>query len=191
MHKSISRLLLNTWIRKKRSKERRKGERTSPKDSNSKMSQELQIDGYFSIKPVSLEKRYFSPHLPEVIQQPDPPPHNTRSILPGSGMSPTPSSMKKAPTYFLTFVKRWNKMVAVHFRWWNPGSPVVKNPHLSMQGTRIWSLVQEDPTCPGAAKPAGRNSWGPQDESRAPQQEKPPQWEALAPQQRAAPVPRN
>ena len=55
--------------------------------------------------PMSLEKRYFSPHLPEVIQQPDPPPH-TRSILPGSGVSPIPSSKKKAPTYFLTFVRR-------------------------------------------------------------------------------------
>ena len=31
--------------------------------------------------------------------------------------------------------------------------------HLSMQGARVQSLGQEDPTCWGAAKPMPRNSW--------------------------------
>ena len=33
-----------------------------------------------------------------------------------------------------------------------PGGPVVKNP-LPMQGTWVQSLIQEDPTYSGAAKP--------------------------------------
>ena len=58
---------------------------------------------------------------------------------------------------------------------------------LPMQGTRVQSLVQEDPTCHGAAKSMRRNSstcattteiHAPR--ARAPQQEKPPQWEAHA-----------
>ena len=28
-----------------------------------------------------------------------------------------------------------------------------------MQGTRVWALVQEDPTCRGATKPVGHNYW--------------------------------
>ena len=31
--------------------------------------------------------------------------------------------------------------------------------HLSMQGTQVRSLVREDPTCRGAAKPMRHNSW--------------------------------
>ena len=31
--------------------------------------------------------------------------------------------------------------------------------HLPMQGTWIWSLVQEDPTCHGATKPVHHNYW--------------------------------
>ena len=87
-----------------------------------------------------------------------------------------------------------------------------------MQGTRVWALVQEDPTCRGATKPVHHNYWAwaleptshnywacePQPLSlqatttearepraRAPQQEKPPQWEARAPQWRVAPAPCN
>ena len=30
---------------------------------------------------------------------------------------------------------------------------------LPMQGTRVWSLVREDPTCHGAAKPVHHNYW--------------------------------
>ena len=71
-----------------------------------------------------------------------------------------------------------------------------------MQGTRVRALLQEDPTCRGATKPVRHNYWAcalepkPQllsprattTEARAPraraaQQEKPPQWEARAPQQ--------
>ena len=58
-----------------------------------------------------------------------------------------------------------------------------------MQGTRVWALVREDPTCRGATKPVRRNYWDcvPQllslwatttearvPRARAPQQEKPP-----------------
>ena len=31
--------------------------------------------------------------------------------------------------------------------------------HLLMQGTRVWALVQEDPTCRGATKPVSHNYW--------------------------------
>ena len=31
--------------------------------------------------------------------------------------------------------------------------------HLPIQGTRVWSLVQEDSTCPGAAEPVHHNYW--------------------------------
>ena len=30
---------------------------------------------------------------------------------------------------------------------------------LPMQGTRVWALVQEDPTCRGATKPVRHNHW--------------------------------
>ena len=71
---------------------------------------------------------------------------------------------------------------------------------LPIQGTRIQALVQEDPTCRGATKPMHHNYWAcalePQatttearvPRARAPQQEKPPQWEAPAPQRRVAPT---
>ena len=82
---------------------------------------------------------------------------------------------------------------------------------LPMQGTRIPALVWEDPTCRGATKPvhhnywacalepASHNYWSPQapttearvPRARAPQQKKPPQWEAHAPQRRVAPAHRN
>ena len=84
-----------------------------------------------------------------------------------------------------------------------------------MQGTRVQALVQEDPTCSGATQlvrhnyracalePASHNYWAREPhllsphatttEARAPrahalQQEKPPQREAHAPQQRVAPA---
>ena len=80
-----------------------------------------------------------------------------------------------------------------------------------MQGTRFWALVQEDPTCRGATKPRASQllilssrAREPQllspraattearmPRARAPQQEKPPQWEARAPQRRVAPARRN
>ena len=80
-----------------------------------------------------------------------------------------------------------------------------------MQGKQVRALVWEDPTCRGATKPMRRNYWAcalkpashnywsprattteartPRD--RAPQQEKPLQWEARAPQRRVAPAHRN
>ena len=69
---------------------------------------------------------------------------------------------------------------------------------LSMQGTRVRALVREDPTCSGATKPMhhnywacalelmSHNYWARAPRARAPQQEKPPQWEARAPQRRVA-----
>ena len=89
---------------------------------------------------------------------------------------------------------------------------------LPMQGTWVQALVWEDPTCCGATKPMCHNHWAcalepvrhnywaraPQLLSlsatateacapiaRALQQEKPPQWEARAPQRRVAPTRRN
>ena len=38
-----------------------------------------------------------------------------------------------------------------------PHGPVVKN--LSMQGTQVWFLVQEDPMCHGATRPMCHNYW--------------------------------
>ena len=75
---------------------------------------------------------------------------------------------------------------------------------LPMQGTWVRTLVREDPTCRGATKPVCHNYWAcalleptchnywacaPR--ACAPQQEKPPQWEARAPQRRAAPARHN
>ena len=77
-----------------------------------------------------------------------------------------------------------------------------------MQGTVVWALVQEDPTCCRATKPVRHNYWACALEAvshnywspctttteahmpraHAPQQEKPPQWEARAQQQRVAPA---
>ena len=31
--------------------------------------------------------------------------------------------------------------------------------HLPLQETRVWSLIQEDPTCHGATKPISHNYW--------------------------------
>ena len=86
-----------------------------------------------------------------------------------------------------------------------------------MQGTRVWALVQEDPTRCGATKSVRHNYWACALEpvshnywacvlqllsphatttearatrARAPQQEKPPQW-AHAPQWRVVPAHRN
>ena len=80
--------------------------------------------------------------------------------------------------------------------------------HLPVQGTWVRALVREDPTCCRATKPVRHNYWAcalepmshnywspcaTTTEARVPracalQQEKPPQWEACAPQQRVAPT---
>ena len=81
---------------------------------------------------------------------------------------------------------------------------------LPIQGTWVRALVWEDPTRRGATKLVRHNYWacalGPvshnywahvsqllslRPRARAPQQEKPPQWEARAPQQRVASARRN
>ena len=66
---------------------------------------------------------------------------------------------------------------------------------LSMQGTRVRALVQEDPTCHGATKPVHHNYWACVLQLLKPAHlepllcnEKPPQWEARTPQQRVAPL---
>lgn len=78
LHKSVSRLLFNPLMRKKRkekkSKEKRDGRREGrggegkgnlPKGLKLKMSQELQIRLVFYSKgPIPLGTRYFLPHLP-------------------------------------------------------------------------------------------------------------------------------
>ena len=74
---------------------------------------------------------------------------------------------------------------------------------LPMQGTRVRTLVWEDPTCRRATKPvhhndwacalepASHNYWAHVPRARAPQQEKPPRWEARALQRRVAPTRHN
>ena len=72
-----------------------------------------------------------------------------------------------------------------------------------MQGTGVQALVREDRTCCGATKPVCHNYWACEPQllslratttearmpgAHAPQQEKPPQWEARAPQRRLAPA---
>ena len=71
---------------------------------------------------------------------------------------------------------------------------------LPTQGTQVWCLVQEDPTCHGASKsvrhnywacslePASHNYWAHSPRAHALQQEKPPQREACALQWRVAPA---
>ena len=71
--------------------------------------------------------------------------------------------------------------------------------HLPIQGTRVRSLAREDATCRRATKPMGHNYWACSattteahtPRARAPQQEKPLQWEVRAPQRRVAPAGRN
>ena len=96
-------------------------------------------------------------------------------------------------------IKYWTSLVAQWLRI-----------RLPMQGTWVWALVWEDPTCHGATKPMHHNCWActlepePQllntrattTEAHTPrahalQQEKPLQWEALTLQRRVAPARRN
>ena len=62
---------------------------------------------------------------------------------------------------------------------------------LPMQGTQVRALVWEDPTCRGAAGPVSHNCWACASGAGAPQQERPPWWEAHAPWWRVAPARRN
>ena len=114
----------------------------------------------------------------------------------------------------LTQLNPWTSRKEIHCqKIWKGTSLVVQwlGSRLPMQGTWIRALVPEDPTCRRAAKPvrhsywacalepASHNYWSPRatntkahvPRARAPQQEKPPQWEACAPQRRVAPARRN
>ena len=91
-----------------------------------------------------------------------------------------------------------------------PGGTVVKDPPANAGDTGS-TLVHEDPTCRGATKPVchnywactlepmSHNYWSPRvtttearvPRAHAPQQEKPSQWEARAPQWRVAPTHHN
>ena len=62
---------------------------------------------------------------------------------------------------------------------------------LPVQGTRVRAVVWEDPTCRGATGPVNHNYWACASGACAPQQERPRQWEARAPQWRVAPACRN
>ena len=74
---------------------------------------------------------------------------------------------------------------------------------LPLQGTRVRALVREDPTCRRATKPVCHNYWACEPQLLSPwatttgsvclgpmlcNKEKPPQWEAHAPQWRVAPA---
>ena len=52
---------------------------------------------------------------------------------------------------------------------------------LPIRGIRVQALVREDPTCREATKPVRHNYWACAPRPRAPQQEKPRQWEARTP----------
>ena len=157
MHKSVSRLLLNTWIRKKRSKERR--EREPPKGF--KLKNVLRTADrlvFLNNGPMSLEKRYFSPHLPEVIQQPALLHTTPEASFQALGCPPFPVPRK-------TRLHTFSPLLEGETRWWwsIPGGKILVVQWLRIPTSQcIWSLVQEDPTCLGATKPAGRNYWGPQ-----------------------------
>ena len=53
---------------------------------------------------------------------------------------------------------------------------------LPVQGTQVWSLVCEDPTCHRATKPESHSHWSPCSGACALQGEKPPQWGGHTPQ---------
>ena len=122
---------------------------------------------------------------------------------------------RKAPQVQPHLITSWPALVVQHLQPMNLNfigrtSPGVQWVRICppMQGTRVWSLVMEDPKCWGQLKPVShncwahivespsRNYWSPRaatDEACAPracalQQEKPPRWEACAPQRRVAPV---
>ena len=54
------------------------------------------------------------------------------------------------------------------------------------QGTRVQSLVGEDPPCHAAPKPVSHKCWSPRAPEQKPCNEMPLQWEALTPRRRTA-----
>ena len=106
-------------------------------------------------------------------------------------------------TWFYAFIKTYRAGASLVAQWLRI--------HLPMQGTWVRALVREDPTCQGTTKPCAPQllslcSRAPKPQllspcvtttearasrAHAPQQEKPPQWEAHAPQRRVAPAHHN
>ena len=82
-------------------------------------------------------------------------------------LSPTGGWAANYRTMFWTLVSNWgsssgtlNSFLAS--RVWFLGTPLVAQwlrIRLPMQGTRVWSLVWEDPICRGATKPVCHNYW--------------------------------
>ena len=66
-----------------------------------------------------------------------------------------------------------------------PGGAVVENLPANAGDT---GSIPGPGRCSGATKPVRHNCWAGALRARAPQQEKPPQWEARAPQRRVAPL---
>ena len=62
---------------------------------------------------------------------------------------------------------------------------------LPVQGTWVWALVWEDPTCRRAARPVSHEYWACASGACTPQWERPRQWEARAPRWRVVPACRN
>ena len=81
--------------------------------------------------------------------------------------------------------------------WDFPRGAVVRNPPVKAGDTGS-SPGQEDPTCCGATRPVRHNYWAREPQLLKPtclepvlHNERPPQWEARAPQRRAAPARHN
>ena len=54
-------------------------------------------------------------------------------------------------TLLQRFLKNWTRGASLVAQWLRI--------HLPMQGTRVWALVQEDPTCHGATKSVHHSYW--------------------------------
>ena len=53
----------------------------------------------------------------------------------------------------------WSELNNTHF-WASLSAQWIRS-HLPVEGTQVWSPVQEDPTCLGATKPVYLNYWAP------------------------------
>ena len=118
------------------------------------------------------------------------------------------NSTKGSLTYFQTPSCNWPLR---NYYWWKRFPSLVVQwlrIRLPMQGTRVWALVREDPTCRRATKPVCHNYWACALEPASPNywacepqllkpvhlepelcnKEKPPQWEAHAPQWSVVPA---
>ena len=105
-----------------------------------------------------------------------------RSPLPNSS-PPIISYKKHLQSLFLPCIKKGKYRASLVAQWLRVCLP--------KQGTWVRALVWEDPTCRGATKPVSHNYWACASRVRAPQQERPRQWEARAPRWRVAPARRN